>query len=138
MCHSCETRSVEKSFQGLKKRLMTANVLSLPEEGKIYVLYMDASKKGLRAVLMQDGKVIAYASRKLKPHEVNYLTRDLKFAAIVFALKKWRHYLFGVKYKVFTYHKSLKYIFTQKDLNLRQRRWMEFLEEYCCYINYHP
>jgi hypothetical protein len=78
---------------------------------------------------MQDRKVIAYASRKLKPHDVNYPTHDLELAAIVFALKKWRHYLCGVEYEVFTDHKSLKYIFTQKDLNLRQHSWMEFLEE---------
>jgi hypothetical protein len=86
---------------------------------------------------MQDQKVIAYASRKLKPHEINYPTHNLEVAAIVFALKKWRHYLYGVEYEVFTDHKSLKYIFTQKDLNLRQRRWIEFLEEYHYPINYH-
>jgi hypothetical protein len=82
--------------------------------------------------------VIAYASRKLKVHEVNYPTHDLELAAIIFALKKWRHYLYGASYEVFTDHKSLKYIFTQKDLNLRKRRWMEFLEEYKSLINYHP
>jgi hypothetical protein len=128
----------EKSFQELKKRLMTALVLSLLEEGKTYTLYTDASKKGLGAILMQNRKVITYASRKLKLHEINYPTHDLGLAAIVFVLKKWRHYLYGAKYEVFTDHKSLKYIFTQKDLNLRQRRWMEFLEEYHCPINYHP
>jgi hypothetical protein len=89
-------------------------------------------------MLMQDWKVIAYASRKLKPHEVNHSTHELELAAIVFALKKWRHYLYGAEYEVFTDHNSPKYIFTQKDLNLKQRRWMEFLEEYRCPINYHP
>jgi hypothetical protein len=128
----------EKSFQELKRRLMAAPVLCLPEEGKTHALYTDASKEGLGVVLLQDRKVIAYASQKLKPHEVNYPTHDLELAAIVFALKKWRHYLYGAEYEVFTDHKSLKYIFTQKDLNLRQRRWMEFLEEYRCPINYHP
>jgi hypothetical protein len=102
----------EKSFQELKKWLMTAPVLSLLEEGKTYALYADASKEGLGAVLMQDSKVIAYASRKLKTYKVNYPTHDLELAAIVFALKKWWHYLYGAKYEVFTDRKSLKYIFT--------------------------
>jgi hypothetical protein len=122
----------------LKKRLVTAPVLSLPEEGKPYVLYTEAAKEGLGAVLMQEKKVIAYASRKLKVHEVNYPTHDLELAAIVFTLKKWRHYLYGADYKVLMDHKSSKYIFTLKDLNLRKRRWMEFLDEYKCPINYHP
>jgi hypothetical protein len=87
---------------------------------------------------MQEKKVIAYASRKLKTHEVNYPTHDLELAAIAFALKKWRHYLYRANYEVFTDYKSLKYIFTQKYLNLRQKRWMEFLEEYRYPINYHP
>ena len=87
----------EKSFQELKKKLMTAPVLSLPEESKPYAFYTDASKKGLGAVWMQERKVIAYASWKLKPHEVNYPTHDLELAAIVFALKKWRHYLYGAE-----------------------------------------
>jgi hypothetical protein len=86
---------------------------------------------------MQDQKVIAYASRKLKPHEVNYPTLTLELAVIVFALKKWHHYLYRAEYEVFTGHKSVKYIFIQKDLNRRQRRWMEFLKEYRCPINYH-
>jgi hypothetical protein len=102
----------EKSFQELKRRLMTALVLSLQEEGKPFALYTDASKEG--AILMQDRKVIAYASRKLKPHEVNYPTHDLELAAIVLALKKWRYYLYGAQYEVFTDHKSLRYIFTRK------------------------
>jgi hypothetical protein len=102
------TEKCEKSFQELKKRLMTAPVLSLPEENKPYALYTDASKEGLGIVLMQDRKVIAYASRKLKPHEVNYPTHNLELAAIVVALKKWRHYLYGAEYEVFTDHKSLK------------------------------
>jgi hypothetical protein len=99
--------------------------------------YTDASKEGLGAVLMQEEKVIVYTSRKLKVHEVNYPTHDLELAAIVFRLSKWRDYLYGASYAVFTVHKSLKYICTKKDLNLRQRRWMEFLEEYKCLRNYH-
>jgi hypothetical protein len=129
---------VREEFSGTEEEIMTAPVLSLPEEGKTYALFTDASKKDLGAVLTQDRQVIAYASRKLKPHKVNYPTHDLEFTVIVFALKKWQHYLYGAKYEVFTDHKSLKYIFTQNDLNLRQRRWMEFLEEYRCPINYHP
>ncbi|XP_071912306.1 uncharacterized protein [Coffea arabica] len=87
---------------------------------------------------MWNERVIVYASRKLKPHERNYPTHDLELAAVVFALKKWRHYLYGVTFEVFTDHKSLKYLFPQKELNLRQRRWVKFLEDYDCTINYHP
>jgi hypothetical protein len=87
---------------------------------------------------MQDGKVVAYASRQLKPHEQNYPTHDLEFAAIVHALKIWRHYLIGNKCEIYTDHKSLKYIFTQPDLNLRQRRWLELVKDYNLEIHYHP
>ncbi|KAA3467302.1 reverse transcriptase [Gossypium australe] len=97
----------------------------------------DASLNGLGCALMQEGKVIAYASRQLKLHEKNYLTHDLKLAAIVFTLKIWRHYLFGEKCHVFSDHKSLKYLMTQKDLNLRQRRWLELLKDYELVIDYH-
>ena len=87
---------------------------------------------------MQEGKIIAYASRQLKPHEKNYPTHDLELAAIVFALKIWRHYLYGEKCRIFTDHKSLKYLMNQKDLNLRQRRWLELLKDYELVIDYHP
>ncbi|KAK8509409.1 hypothetical protein V6N12_018668 [Hibiscus sabdariffa] len=87
---------------------------------------------------MQGDNVVAYASRQLKPHELNYPTHDLELAAIVFALKIWRHYLYGEKCHMFTNHKSLKYLLTQKDLNLRQRRWMELLKDYDLVIDYHP
>ncbi|CAL5414693.1 unnamed protein product [Camellia sinensis] len=87
---------------------------------------------------MQEGKVIAYASRQLKPNEKNYPTHDLELAAVVFALKIWRHYLYGTSCQVFTDHKSLKYLFTQKDLNMRQRRWLELLKDYDMQIQYHP
>ncbi|KAA0060066.1 DNA/RNA polymerases superfamily protein [Cucumis melo var. makuwa] len=93
---------------------------------------------GLGCVLMQDGNVIAYASRQLKEHECNYPTHDLELAAVVLALKIWRHYLFGKKCHIFTDHKSLKYIFDQKELNLRQRRWLELIKDYDCTIEYHP
>ncbi|XP_071939911.1 uncharacterized protein [Coffea arabica] len=106
--------------------------------GEGYAVYSDASREGLGCVLMQMGKVVAYASRRLKPHEQNYPTHDLELAAVIFALKKWRHYLYGVTFEVYTDHKSLKYLFSQKEQNLRQRRWVEFLEDYDCSINYHP
>nr|GFA71803.1 CCHC-type integrase [Tanacetum cinerariifolium] len=87
---------------------------------------------------MQHGKVIAYASRQLKPYEVNYPTHDLELAAVVFALKIWRHYLYGESCDIFTDHKSLKNIFTQRELNMRQRRWLELLKDYDTNIKYHP
>ena len=82
--------------------------------------------------------MVAYASKQLKPHELNYPTHDLKLAAIVFALKIWRHYLYDEKCGIFTNHKSLKYLLTQKELNLRQRRWLELFKDYDCIIDYHP
>ena len=87
---------------------------------------------------MQDGKVVAYASWQLRPHEGNYPTHDLELAAVVHALKLWRHYLIGKRCQIFTDHKSLKYIFTQSYLNLRQRRWIELVKDYDLGINYHP
>ena len=87
---------------------------------------------------MQQGKVVAYASRQLKQHERNYPAHDLELAAVMFALKTWRHYLYGEKFEVYSDHKSLKYIFTQKDLNSRQRKWMEKLEDYDFTLHYHP
>ncbi|KAK5775580.1 hypothetical protein PVK06_043482 [Gossypium arboreum] len=87
---------------------------------------------------MQEGRVVAYASRQLKPHERNYPTHDLELAAIVFALKIWRHYLFGERCHIYSDHKSLKYLMTQGDLNLRQRRWLELLKDYELVIDYHP
>nr|GFA30972.1 retrotransposon protein, putative, Ty3-gypsy subclass [Tanacetum cinerariifolium] len=98
----------------------------------------DASKKGLGCVLMQHGKVIAYASRQLKPYEANYPIHDLELAAVVFTLKIWRHYLYGETCDIFTDHKSLEYIFTQKELNMRQRSWLELLKDYDTNIQYHP
>ena len=89
-------------------------------------------------VLMQYERVVAYGSRQLKNHEHNYPTHDLELVAIVFALKIWRHYLYSDQFEVFSDHKSLKYIFTQRDLNMRQRRWMEYLEDYDFTLHYHP
>ncbi|KAJ0927710.1 putative nucleotidyltransferase, Ribonuclease H [Helianthus annuus] len=118
--------------------LCNAPVLALPDRNDDFVVYCDASNLGLRCVLMQRDKVIAYASRQLKVHEKNYTTHDLKLGAVVFALKIWRHYLYGTKCTVFTDHKSLQHILNQKELNMRQRRWVELLNDYDCEIRYHP
>ena len=127
----------ERSFQELKNRLVTAPILTIPSGSGGFVVYSDASHQGLGCVLMQHGKVIAYASRQLKPYERNYPTHDLELAAVVFALKIWRHFLFGETCEIFTDHKSLKYLFSQKELNMRQRRWIELLKDYDCIIQYH-
>ena len=132
------TDSCEESFQRLKNCLTSAPVLALPSGSGGFTVYCDASRVGLGCVLMQHGRVIAYASRQLKTHEKNYPTHDLEMAAVVFALKIWRHYLYGEACEIYTDHKSLKYIFEQRDLNLRQRRWMELLKDYDCTILYHP
>ncbi|GJW02028.1 reverse transcriptase domain-containing protein [Tanacetum coccineum] len=128
----------EAAFQLLKQKLCSAPILALPEGSKDFIAYCDASKKGLGAVLMQREKVISYASRQLKIHEKNYTTHDLELGAVVFALKIWRHYLYGTKCTVFTDHKSLQHILDQKELNMRQRRWLELLSDYDCDIRYHP
>ncbi|GJT55964.1 putative reverse transcriptase domain-containing protein [Tanacetum coccineum] len=128
----------EVAFQLLKQKLCSAPILALPEGSENFVVYCDASHKGLGAVLMQKDKVIAYASRQLKGHEKNYTTHDLELSAVVFALKMWRHYLYGTKCVVFTDHKSLQHILDQKELNMRPRRWLELLSDYDYEIRYHP
>ncbi|GKC33832.1 putative reverse transcriptase domain-containing protein [Tanacetum coccineum] len=120
------------------KNILSAPILALPQGAENFIVYCDASHKGLGAVLMQNEKVIAYASRQLKIHEKNYTTHDLELGAVVFALKIWRHYLYGTKCTVFTDHKSLQHILDQKELNMRQRRWLELLSDYDCEIRYHP
>ncbi|KAI3786683.1 hypothetical protein L1987_40565 [Smallanthus sonchifolius] len=122
----------------LSNKLCNAPILTLPDGNDDLVVYCDASNQGLGCVLMQRGKVIAYASRKLKIHEKNYMTHDLELGAVLFALKIWRHYHYGTKCAVFTDHKSLQHIFNQKELNMRQRRWVELLNDYDCEIRYHP
>ncbi|GJR83736.1 putative reverse transcriptase domain-containing protein [Tanacetum coccineum] len=129
---------LEAAFQLLKQNLCSAPILALPEGGEDFIAYCDASKKGLGVVLMQREKVIAYASCQLKIHEKNYITHNLELGAVVFALKIWRHYLYGTKCTVFTDHKSLQHILNQKELNMRQRRWLELLSDYDCEIRYHP
>ena len=128
----------EDAFQTLKQKLCDAPILALPDGNDDFVVYCDASGQGLGCVLMQRGKVIAYASRQLKIHEKNYTTHDLELGAVVFALKIWRHYLYGTTSVVFTDHKSLQHIFNQKELNMRQRRWVELLNDYDCKIRSHP
>ncbi|GJU38713.1 putative reverse transcriptase domain-containing protein [Tanacetum coccineum] len=128
----------EESFQTLKQKLCNTPILALPEGTEDFVVYCDASLKGYEAILMQREKVIAYASRQLKVHKENYTTHDLELGAIVFSLRLWRHYLYGTKCVVFTDHKSLQYILNQKELNMRQCRWIELLSDYDCEIRYHP
>jgi hypothetical protein len=128
----------EVSYQALKNKLVNAPILALPESGKCFTVFTDASRICLGCVLMQEGRVIAYGSRQLKKHEGNYPTHDLELAAVVFALKSWRHYLYVESCDIYTDHKSLKYIFTQKELNLRQRRWLELIKYYDLSIQYHP
>ena len=120
----------EKEFKELKMRLTSTPILIVPKQEQRYRVYFDASRDGLGCVLMQSERVVAYGSIQLKNNEHNYPTYDLELMAIVFALKIWRHYLYGEQFEVFSDHKSLKYIFTQRDLNMRQRRCMEYLEDY--------
>ncbi|GJZ10692.1 putative reverse transcriptase domain-containing protein [Tanacetum coccineum] len=127
----------EAAFQTLKNKLCSAPILALPQGAENFIVYCDASHKGLGVVLMQKEKLIAYASRQLKIHEKNYTTHDLELGAVVFALKIWRHYLYETKCTVFTDHKSLQHILDQKELNMWQRRWLEFLSDYDCEICYH-
>ncbi|KAI5396664.1 hypothetical protein KIW84_062758 [Lathyrus oleraceus] len=118
--------------------MTTAPILILPSPSEPFEVFCDASLLGLGGVLMQNKQVIAYASRQLRVHEKNYPTHDLELAAVVFVLKLWRHYLYGSRFEVFSDHKSLKYLFDQKELNMRQRRWLEFLKDYDFGLNYHP
>ncbi|GJU18440.1 putative reverse transcriptase domain-containing protein [Tanacetum coccineum] len=135
---SPKTPTEIRQFLGLTGYYRSAPILALPEGSEDFVVYYDASHKGLGAVLMQREKVIAYASRQLKVHEKNYTTHDLELGSVIFALKIWRHYLYGTRCTVFTDHKSLQHILDQKELNMRQRRWLELLSDYDCDIRYHP
>jgi hypothetical protein len=127
-----------EAFEQLKVLLTTAPVLAQPDIEKPFDVYCDASGSGLGCVLMQEGRVIAYASRQLRRHEEHCPTHDLELAAVVHALKIWRHYLLGNTCHLYTDHKSLKYIFTQSELNMRQRRWLELIKDYDLEIHYHP
>jgi hypothetical protein len=127
-----------EAFEQLKVLLTTAPVLAQPDIEKPFDVYYDASGSGLGCVLMQEGRVIAYASRQLRRHEERYPTHDLELAVVVDSLKIWRHYLLGNICHIYTDHKSLKYIFTQSELNMRQRRWLVLIKDYELEIHYHP
>jgi hypothetical protein len=132
------SEACEKAFHNLRQHLTSAPVIVQPDNSKPFEVFCDASGTGLGCVLMQEGRVIAYASWALRSHEINYPTHDLELAAVVHALKIWRHYLMGNRCNIFTNHKSLKYIFTQLDLNMRQRRWLELIKDYDLEVHYHP
>ena len=122
----------------MKRRLTLAPILIVPDRGKGYTVYCDASRVGLGCILMQSGRVVAYGSRQLKNHKQNCPTHDMELVAVVFALNILHHYLYGEEFEVYSDYKSLKYIFTQRYLNMRQRIWMEFLEDYDFTLHYHP
>jgi hypothetical protein len=122
----------------LKTLLTTASILAQPDIEKPFDVYCDASDIGFGCVLMQERQVIAYASRQLRQHEEHYLTHDLELVAVVHALKIWRHYLLRNVCHMYNDHKSLKCIFTQSELNMRQRRWIELIKDYDIEIHYHP
>jgi hypothetical protein len=126
-----------EAFEQLKVLLTTAPVLAQPDIEKHFDVYCDTSGSGLGCVLMQEGRVIAYASRQLRRHVEHYPTHDLELAAVVHALKIWHHYLLGNTCHFYTDHKSLKYIFTQSELHMRQRRWLELIKDYDLEIHYH-
>ncbi|GJS54992.1 putative reverse transcriptase domain-containing protein [Tanacetum coccineum] len=128
----------ELAFQTLNDKLCNASVLALPDGPEDFVVYYDASGIGLGCVLMQIGKVISYASRQLKIHQKNYTAYDLELGAVLFSLKIWIHYLYGTKSVIYTDHNSLQHIFSQKELNMRQHRWIELFSDYDYKIRYHP
>jgi hypothetical protein len=130
------TKECDSAFIKLKRLLTSASILRVSDMEKDFTVYMDASKQGLGAVLMQDGGVISYASRKLKKYEELYATHDLELVAVMLAMKLWRHYLVGRKFELKIDHQSLKHLFTQRDLNARKRRWSEFMSEYDFGISY--
>src|SRR4051794_31707459 len=132
------TPKCEESFQELKRRLTSAPVLAPPDTKRNFDIYCDVSRQGLGCILMQDRHVVAYASCQLRSHEQNYPTHDLELAVVVHALKTWRHYLLGNHCEIYSDHQSLRYIFTQPDLNVRQRRWIELIKDYDVGISYTP
>ncbi|GJS15013.1 putative reverse transcriptase domain-containing protein [Tanacetum coccineum] len=133
-----EGKEQERAFQTLKDKLCNALALALPDRPEDFVVYCDASCQGLGCMLMQKGKVIAYVSRQLKIHEKNYTTHDLELGAVIFAIKIKRHYLYETKNIIYTDYKSLQHIFIQKELNMRQHRWIGLFSDYDCEISYHP
>nr|GEV15302.1 putative reverse transcriptase domain-containing protein [Tanacetum cinerariifolium] len=135
--HSIDTKS-KSTFKRHMTRGQSPKTSNTPPRVTAAQALVVSDTKGLGVVLMQREKVIAYASRQLKVNEKNYRNHDLEFGAVVFALKIWRHYLYGTKYTVFTDHKSLQHILDQKELNIRQHLWLELLSNYDCEIRYHP
>jgi hypothetical protein len=132
------SKTCDEAFEHLKRLLTTSYVLAQRDTTKPFDVYCDASGIGLGGVLMQEGRVISYSSRQLRHHEEHYPTHDFELAAVVMALRTWRHYLLGSAVHIYTDHKSLKYIFTQPDLNMRQRRWLELIKDYELKVHYHP
>src|SRR3989337_2454421 len=132
------TDKCQESCQTLKDKLTSAPVLAPPDSRKDFMIYCDASRQGLGCVLMQERKVIAYGSHQLRPHEDKYPMHDLELAIVIYALKLWRHYLLGNRWEIYTDHQSLKYLYTQPDLNLRQQRWLEKIADYDMNISYTP
>jgi hypothetical protein len=132
------SEACDEAFKHLKRLLTTSPVLAQPDTTKPFDVYCDASDMGLGGVLMQEGWVISYSSRQLRRHEEHYSTHDLELAVVVMALQTWRHYLLGNAVHIYTDHKSLKYIFTQPDLNMRQWRWLELIKDYELEVHYHP
>ena len=124
------TEQCERNFEELKRRLTNTLVLTIPNTNQSFEVFSDASYQGLGCVLMQNRKVVAYASRQLKVCERNYPTHDLELVVVVFALKIWRHFLYEVSFNLFSDHKSLRYLFDQNELHMRQKRWVEFLKDY--------
>src|ERR1044071_7504686 len=129
---------MSRKFSNSQGQAHFSPVLAPPDTQKDFVIYCDASRQGLGCVLMQERKVIAYGSRQLRAHEDKYPTHDLELAAVIYALKLWRHYLVGNRCEVYTDHQSLKYLFTQPDLNLRQQRWLETIADFNKDISYTP
>jgi hypothetical protein len=132
------SEACDEAFKHLKRLLTISLVLAQPDTTKPFDVYCDASGPGRGGVLMQKGRVISYSSRQLRRHEELYPTHDLELAAVVMALWMWHHYLLGNAVHIYTDHKSLKYILTQPDLNMRQRRWLELIKDYGLEVHYHP
>jgi hypothetical protein len=132
------SEACDEAFKHLKRLLTTSPVLAQPDTAKLFDVYCDASGTSLGGVLMQEGRVISYSLRQLRRHEEHYPTHDLELAAVVMALRTWCHYPLWNAVHIYTDHKSLKYIFTQPDLNTRRRRWLELIKDYKLEVHYHP
>jgi hypothetical protein len=131
-------KDCDEAFQTLKKLLTTSPVLVQPDIAKSFDMYCNVSGTGLGCALMQEGRVISYSSQQLRHHEEQYPTHVLELAVVVMALRTWRHYLLGNVVHIYMDHNSLKYIFTQPDLNMRQQRWLELIKDYELEVHYHP